>query len=354
MKKKILISTGGSGGHVVPATIFYNHLKNDFEIYLSTDIRGLNFFNQNNFKFKIINVPQIGKNFFNIFFLITATLKSIFFIKKKQIQIVISTGGYMSLPVCIAAKIMKCKIFLYEPNFVIGKSNLLFLKYCNKIFCYNNNIKNYPEKYQKKIEVINPLLRREIYEEKKNLKTKFDNKITLLIIGGSQGAEYFQNNLKDCIYQLSQKYLVKVFHQCSSENFIDLEKFYIEKKIDYKLFKFDDSLQKLIREADLCITRAGASSLAELIYLNKFFITIPFPYSKDNHQFFNASFYEKKNCCWLIEQKNMTNENCVNLISEIINNQNNLEIKLKEMQKISYQNNWNNINKKIIKVINEN
>ena len=50
----------------------------------------------------------------------------------------------------------------------------------------------------------------------------------------------------------------------------------------------------------------------------------------------------------------MTNENCVNLISEIINNQNNLEIKLKEMQKISYQNNWNNINKKIIKVINEN
>ena len=50
----------------------------------------------------------------------------------------------------------------------------------------------------------------------------------------------------------------------------------------------------------------------------------------------------------------MTNENCLNLISEIINNQNNLEIKLKEMQKISYQNNWNNINKKIIKVINEN
>ena len=50
----------------------------------------------------------------------------------------------------------------------------------------------------------------------------------------------------------------------------------------------------------------------------------------------------------------MTNQNCVNLISEIINNQNNLEIKLKEMQKISYQNNWNNINKKIIKVINEN
>ena len=63
---------------------------------------------------------------------------------------------------------------------------------------------------------------------------------------------------------------------------------------------------------------------------------------------------KKKNCCWLIEQKNLTNENCVNLISEIINNQNNLEIKLKEMQKISYQNNWNNINKKIIKVINEN
>ena len=62
MNKKILISTGGTGGHVIPATIFHEHLKNDFKIYISCDRRGSNFLNKEKYDIKIINTPKLTKN----------------------------------------------------------------------------------------------------------------------------------------------------------------------------------------------------------------------------------------------------------------------------------------------------
>ena len=84
------------------------------------------------------------------------------------------------------------------------------------------------------------------------------------------------------------------------------------------------------------------------------FITIPFPYAKDNHQFYNGNFYKNKNCCWLLEQKNIKNNEIFDLIMHIISDHQDVESKINQMQKISYQNTWNNINKKLLEIINEN
>ena len=62
MKKKILISTGGSGGHTIPATIIYEHLKKEFEIFLTTDKRGTEYINKNIYNYKLIEIPRISKN----------------------------------------------------------------------------------------------------------------------------------------------------------------------------------------------------------------------------------------------------------------------------------------------------
>ena len=105
---------------------------------------------------------------------------------------------------------------------------------------------------------------------------------------------------------------------------------------------------------DRCITRSGASSLAELVYLNIPFITIPFPYAKDNHQFYNGIFYKNKNCCWLLEQKSIKNNEIFDLIMNITSDHQDVELKINQMQKISYQNTWNNINQKLLSIINEN
>ena len=354
MKKKILISTGGSGGHVIPGTIFYNHLKDNFDTYICSDKRGLNYFEKTKFNLKIIDVPQIGKNYFKLIFFFTAMFRAFNFLFQNKIELVISTGGYMSLPICIAAKILNCKIYLFEPNMVIGRSNLFFLKFCKKIFCYSNEILNFPEKYSFKKRVIYPLLKKEIFSYNKINNFDFKRKVKLLLIGGSQGADFFQTELKESVFLLSKKFNIEVNHQCTKNNFNLLSNFYKEKNIEYKIFNFKESIYNYINNADLCITRAGASSLAELTYLNKLFISIPFPFSKDNHQLLNALHYKNKNCCWVLEQNQNTIQEVVNLIEEIVSNPKKIEVKLNQMKKISYQNNWNNINQKMIDILNEN
>ena len=133
----IVISTGGTGGHVIPAKVFYDYFKKKFKVRLISDKRGLNFIEKENYNVNEIHIPQFKKNlnvFILPFFLITSLLKSLYFLKKENPKILLSTGGYMSIPHCLAARMLNIKIFLFEPNLVIGRSNLFLLRFCKKIF----------------------------------------------------------------------------------------------------------------------------------------------------------------------------------------------------------------------------
>ena len=356
MTKKILISTGGSGGHVVPATILYEHLKDQFQVSISTDNRGKKFLDENKYNLEIFNVAPISKNFFLIPFqsllIIYLILKSIFFLRKRKINILISTGGYMSLPLCVASKILNIKLFLFEPNMVLGRTNKLFIKFCEKAFCYSARIKNFPNKYRTKISVIPVLLRKKFYEVKK--ADGIDGYINLLIIGGSQGAKIFDTRVKSSILELSKKYDLRIYQQANLVNFENLKKFYKDNNINYELFNFNQDIPNLMSKANLCLTRAGASTLAELVFLNLPHIAIPLPSSKDNHQFENAFFYNKIGCNWILNQNEINDKTIIKKLVNIIDNKDEYLIKKMNMKNFSYQNTWNNINQKIISVINEN
>ena len=356
MTQRILISTGGSGGHVLPATILYEHLKNEFNVSISSDYRGMKFLDKNEYNLEIFNISQISKNIFllplQFFLIIYLIIKSIFFLRKRKIEILISTGGYMSLPLCLASKILNVKIFLFEPNMVLGRSNKFFIKFCEKIFCYSDKIKNFPNKYINKISVIPALLRKEFYIVKKT--DAIDKKINLLIIGGSQGAKIFDTLIKSSIIELSKIYDLKICQQTNLGNFNNLKKFYKDNNIDYELFDFNVDISHLMSKSNICITRAGASTLAELVFLNLPCLAIPMPTSKDNHQFENAFFYNKIGCNWILNQTEINDETISNKLVNIINNKEEYLVKKMNMKNFSYENTWNSINQKIISVINEN
>mgnify|MGYP001189122012 CR=1 FL=1 len=356
MAQRILISTGGSGGHVVPATILYEHLKNQFHVSMSIDYRGLKFLDKNRYNPEIFNITPISKNIFLLpfqFFLITyLIIKSIFFLRKRRINILISTGGYMSLPLCLAGKILNIKLFLFEPNMVLGRSNKFFIKFCEKIFCYSGKIKNFPNKYINKICIIPTLLRKKFYDVKKAESIYKD--INLLIIGGSQGAKIFDTLIKSSIIKLSKKYNLKIYQQTNSVNLEELKKFYKDSNIDYELFDFNEDISNLMSRSNICITRAGASTLAELVFLNLPSVAIPLPTSKDNHQFENAFFYNEIGCNWILNQNRINSSNLIDKLINIIENTKEYLDKKKNMREISYQNTWNNVNQKIITTINEN
>jgi UDP-N-acetylglucosamine--N-acetylmuramyl-(pentapeptide) pyrophosphoryl-undecaprenol N-acetylglucosamine transferase len=354
--KNILISTGGSGGHVVPAKILYEHLKSEFNLFISSDDRGIKFLDKDKYNIKIINVPKISENIFmlpiQIFLLIGLIFKSFFFLKNKKIEILISTGGYMSLPLCLASKILNIKLFLFEPNMVLGRSNKFFIKSCEKIFCYSKKIKNFPNKFVNKISIIPTLLRKEFYNIK---KIDMNNKnINLLIIGGSQGAKSFDVIAQNTTINLSKKYKLKIYQQTNQKNFQSLKLFYQANEIDYELFDFNEDISVLMNKTNICLTRAGASTLAELVFLNIPHLAIPLPTAKDNHQFENASFYNQHGCNWILNQNEINDTNLTNILFNIIDNKEEYLNKKINMKNFSYQNTWNNINQKIISTINEN
>ncbi len=348
-----LISTGGSGGHVLPAIILHEHLANEGNIVITSDNRGLKFLDKRKYNLEIIDTPKLGNIYLfpiNFFLIIILIFKSIFVIKKRKIEKIISIGGYMSLPLILAAKFTGLNIYLVEPNQVLGRANKFFLNFCKKIFCYSKNIKNFPKKYENKISIIEPLVKKEIYDLN-GLDLK-KSKFNLLIVGGSQGASFFDKNLKDLIVNISRENSIKVTHQTNELNVEKLKDFYQKNNIENEIFSFEKEFSKIIYKADLCITRAGATTLAELSVLNIPFIAVPLPSSKDNHQFENANFYINNDCCWIVDQDSFE-ENIELLLKNIIVDKTEYMKKKQNLKKLNFQNTWINVNQKILGIINE-
>ena len=357
--KKILIVTGGSGGHVFPSLSIYDNLKDNFDVHIVTDLRGSKYINRNHYNFSLIDVPNLSSNIlilpYNLIKFCVSILKSYKYLKLNDFNILISTGGYMSLPLCLASNFLNIKIYIFEPNSVIGRVNKLTLSFSKKIICYDKNLRGISKKFLNKIYLIKPLLRKQIYNFQKNKKIIVHEKKKILIIGGSQGAKFFDEFITKIITKISKtinmSVLQQVIDQKSKESIREL---YQKNLIEHELFEFDDKLFIKAVNYDLAITRAGASTISELSHLNIPFIAIPFPYAKDNHQYYNAVFYEKNKCCWLIMQKDIDENNFIDLMTKIFEDQDEYFSIKKNLNELTKENTWEKNKFKLIELINEN
>ena len=143
-KNKILIATGGTGGHIFPAYSLANYfMKNNYDVKMTTDNRGFKYLkdHKNLDLVKIISSPLIKKSILkfllSIFIILFSILRSMIFLLFNRPTIVFGMGGYSSFPVCIAAIILRIKFVIYENNLIIGKANKYLLFFANKIFIVN-------------------------------------------------------------------------------------------------------------------------------------------------------------------------------------------------------------------------
>ena len=174
-------------------------------------------------------------------------------------------------------------------------------------------------------------------------------------MGGSQASLFFSEYLKSEIIQLSKKYKIEVTQQLSPSFDIDTYKQDYDKNyIKNNLFYFEENFLCKKNNFDIAITRAGASSLAELAHLNIPFIAIPFPHATDNHQYLNAKRYYDRNCCWILEEKNFNPGDIYQIINQIMVNKSEYSEKKKILMKFNVNETWENFNQKIIKFLNEN
>ena len=309
--KKILIATGGTGGHIFPSLSLVSFLKENYEIGIITDARGLKFIrNDKKINVKIMNFSTIfNKNFFKTLIsfikIIFSIFHSFFFILAQRPKIVIGMGGYSSFSVCVAAFCLRIPLLIYENNLVIGRANKFLLPICKKIIVSTKNTKGIKTKYSSKVFFSGFLIRDNILNLKKQQIINSDkNNLSILIMGGSQSAKTFGEILPNIIAKCAQSGAkFRIYQQCLTEQTERLKKKYEELKLDFELFSFSDNLAKYYEKADFAITRSGASSLAELINLRIPFIAIPLPSSTDRHQFENANYFKDKGFCYLLEEK---------------------------------------------------
>ena len=359
---KILIATGGTGGHVFPAySLAKNFINNNnYNVKLTTDTRGFNFlkvYKELNLT-KIPSSPVLKKNIlkflFSIFKIKFSILKSLFFLLFNRPSIVFGMGGYSSFPVCVAAIILRIKLVIYENNLIIGKANKYLLPFAKKIFVSHKELEGVSKKYNNKIIEIGNIVRVEIINSKiKSIQDDRFNDIKVLVLGGSQAAKVFAEKLPKIFEKIKKSEIsIKVYQQCLYEQNDLLSNFYKEKNINYEIFNFTNKIIEYYQKANLVITRSGASALGELVNFKIPFISIPLPTSADNHQFKNAFYYKKKGFGYLIEEKDL-NSQLYDLIKSIFKDKSLLKNILINQGQYSDKNIFKNININVEKIINE-
>ena len=323
---RVIISAGGTGGHIYPALAIVNCIKekepNSEFLYIGTHNRmekdivpktGIPFVGIEMYGF---NRKNLLKNFKTIKCLYKSKkqLKSI--IKEFNPNIVIGVGGYITYPVITTAHKLGYKTFIHEQNSVAGKANLMMADSVDLIgVSLKSSMNEFPTK--KVIFTGNPC-------GENALKVKRIDKTTLgftkgkklvVIVMGSLGAENVHKFMKENINKFSSKNY-EVLYITGKNNYEDIKS--IKHPSNVKLLPYLDNLAGLFKDTDILITRAGASTLSEIIALKIPSILIPSPFVPNNHQFKNAMDLVNNKAALLVEEKNLTFDNIDTNINKLL------------------------------------
>ena len=333
MNKTIFLVAGGTGGHLFPAIAVSKYFEKS-QLHFLVDKRTEKILLNNNLRYHLISSSKLEKNIFKViislFKIFYGFIYSLYLIVKFKPALVVGFGGYTSIPTLLAAKVLNKKILIHEQNSVMGKTNRLLSKISNKTaITYKNTV------FADTSAIFSGIPIRELKVKKKINEKKIKK---ILIIGGSQGAKVFSEIIKNIILRLDKSLLkkIQVVQQIRKEDLKKMEKFYRDLNIKYKLQNFFSNIYEEIYSSDLIISRCGASSLAEIQYFKKFCILVPLPTAANNHQYFNAVEFKKKNDCEIINQSKINYEKLVKIIKSNLFEKKNKKIKLKgKTKKIS-------------------
>ncbi|WP_039455910.1 undecaprenyldiphospho-muramoylpentapeptide beta-N-acetylglucosaminyltransferase [Candidatus Jidaibacter acanthamoebae] len=332
----IIIATGGTGGHIFPAQALSDKLvKENFNPVLICDNRANKFLYgsfQSVKKFQISSSNLSGgiiSKLQGLSLLLINILKVIFIYLKIKPGCVVGFGGYPALPSIVAAIILNIPIIMYEPNAVLGRVNKWFLRYAKVLALFMPNTTKIAEKHKKKVEVVGDLVRDELLKQAEQERIK-NKKFTLLIFGGSQGAQVFSEVIPEAVKLLPPLLRKKLLIiQQARPNLVEQTiEAYKKIEVEAVIKPFFENIGELYLKADLVICRSGASTISELINFKLPAILVPFPHATDNHQYYNALYLVENATARLITQDKFKSIVLAEQLEELIES----SIKLKKLK----------------------
>ena len=314
LDKTILIALSGTGGHIFPALSLGAHLGKYAKIVYICDKRSSEFLQAQ----QLENYQTIEMQGFRNTSLLhwlklplslgRALWQSMRILRGHKPFAVLCCGGYVSLPVGLAAILASRKLYLLEQNSIMGTANRLLTRFAEQTFLGLPLL----DSTARAVLVGNPMEDKLLaYRQKKlqdisSQQQEDGGKIRILITGGSQGALHMSLALVGIFanYPLfSDRF--SLWHQTGKLHYDAISEAYNNKKLEVKLSAFIDDMAEGYEWCDMQIARAGAMSVSEAQATSTPTIFVPFPYAVDNHQEYNAQFLLQKNACWLVQQAKM-------------------------------------------------
>ncbi len=347
-KKKIVFTGGGTGGHVFPLVSVIRNLKEkmpkdyDLDMYYIAPKDNIPDFNftQEGLSTKYIMAGKLRRyvdpksvvlNLIDIVKIPIGIIQSLVHLFVLSPDLIFSKGGYGSVPVTIAASLLRIPVILHESDAAPGLANKLVSKFATEVFVAFNDTEGINP--GKKFVVGNPIRRSVLAGTKEGAINRFDlnGEIpVLLVMGGSQGSERINDTILAVLVQLLEEF--EVIHQCGRSNIKKIKEEadafipdHLKSRYHPYAFFDENQLKDVYAVADLVVSRAGSGSIFEILANHKPSILIPLPEAAQDHQAENAYRVARVGATVVMEEENLTPHFFLERVKSLFSPPNDLE-----------------------------
>lgn len=313
----IVLSTGGSGGHIFPARALAETLTaRGYKLELITDRRGdaysgpLDKISRHSIQAAGISGRGLPAKFGALGRLTVGYFQARVLLRNLNPDVVVGFGGYATIPTLLAASHLGIKTAIHEQNAMLGRANRRLAPHATRIataFKTTTFLRNADR--AKVVWTGNPVRPEIVAVREAPLPTLGqDAPINLLVIGGSQGASVFSQVVPAAIAALPDdlRRRVRVAQQCRKEDLAQVREYYEQAQIEADLSPFFGDIPQRLSAAHMLICRAGASTMAELTTAGRPAILVPYPHAVDNHQTANAAQLCDAGGAWMMPNRDFT------------------------------------------------
>jgi UDP-N-acetylglucosamine--N-acetylmuramyl-(pentapeptide) pyrophosphoryl-undecaprenol N-acetylglucosamine transferase len=342
---KVILAGGKTGGHVFPAIAMAKEFKKRFPeskvIFVGTK-DGLESEIVPKYGFKLIFIQARGlkrklslSNLVLPYYVLKSLYQSLRILNEERPDLVVGTGGYVSFPVVVSARLKNIPTLIQEQNSYPGVSTRLLAFLVDRVcLSYLSSINYFLTKG--KLTVIGNPVRGDIVSANRYEALRKFNldpaKKTIFIFGGSQGAHAINRVVLDSLDFLSERW--QLLWQTGVNDFVFVSERVKGKKIKCVVSPFIEDMRSAYAASDLVIARAGALTLAEITACGKPSLLIPYPYATADHQRYNAEVLQKEGAAQIILQRDLTGEILAQKLSSVLSDEERLKKMAEQSRKM--------------------
>ncbi|MCL5407081.1 MAG: UDP-N-acetylglucosamine--N-acetylmuramyl-(pentapeptide) pyrophosphoryl-undecaprenol N-acetylglucosamine transferase [Patescibacteria group bacterium] len=318
---KILLTGGGTAGHAWPVIMVGRSLQKNKRVQLLYvgSRQGIEKKLSKDFQIPFKAILS-GKrrtyfslsNFWDLFKIFCGIIQAFFIILFFRPDVVFAKGGYVTVPIIFWVRFFKIPLVIHESDVVMGRANLWAANFARKI-CLGFPLEYYTQKLP-----VRKLIYTGIPVNPEFIQTsiKDEGRPKILITGGSQGSSKINNLISEILPELINRF--EIWHLSGQRDFEKLQNL---KNPYYHLFDFSYQMPKFMRDADLIISRAGASTLTEIAATGIPSIIIPLETAANEHQEANAQVFQKMNAAVVVSEKNLTANSLKTIIDHLMDDE---------------------------------